>query len=252
MNNVKLGKLPKKVDRRTLQFNKYVERPAPIIPPPYIDSTLQIPKWGMMANDVCGDCAIAGAAHAIQLWTRNARGEDGMVTLPDAAVVQTYSALSGYNPDDPSTDTGLALLDVLKHWRNVGIAGHKNLAFVEVDPKNSFEMELANYLFGCAYVGYALPLCVRGAEWWNMPADPNANDARPGSWGGHCVVRARYGPMAAGVITWGEVLPVHPEFERTYCDEAYAVLSPDYLNDGATLEGFSLQDLLADLRMVEK
>jgi hypothetical protein len=39
-----------------------------------------------------------------------------------------------------------------------------------------------------------------------------------------------------------------PQFYKTYCDEAWAILSPEMLKAGKSLEGFDLASLQADLK----
>ena len=50
------------------------------------------------------------------------------------------------------------------------------------------------------------------------------------------------------VVTWARRLNVTYEFLDRYCDEAYAILSPDWLGKDATApNGFKLDQLKADL-----
>ena len=49
-------------------------------------------------------------------------------------------------------------------------------------------------------------------------------------------------------VTWGRIQQMTPQFFRTYCDEAWAILSPEMLKAGKSPEGFDLPQLRADLK----
>jgi hypothetical protein len=49
------------------------------------------------------------------------------------------------------------------------------------------------------------------------------------------------------VVTWGALQTMTWSFWEAYCDEAYAILSNDYLTKEGTPQGFSMQQLQADL-----
>ena len=74
-SNMKLGKLPVKMDPRTLKFGVYLAAPDDL--PPVPDSYewgKGVKHWGMFKNDVCEDCTIASQAHMIMAWA-DATGE---------------------------------------------------------------------------------------------------------------------------------------------------------------------------------
>lgn len=50
-------------------------------------------------------------------------------------------------------------------------------------------------------------------------------------------------------VTWGKVQVMTREFLTTYCDEAYAILSEEFINGkGVSPEGFNLAQLQTDLQ----
>jgi len=165
----KLGKKPAKVDARTLKLSKYLRLPAPPAPPSppsEVSWITHVRNWPMFMNDRIGDCVPAGAAHAVEQWTQYACGQEAAIT--DAQVLKAYEDVGGYDPDDPSTDQGCSMLDMLKYWRKAGIGGHKILAFVSVDQKNLTEVAQAIMLFGNVYAGVQLPLSAQGADKWTV------------------------------------------------------------------------------------
>jgi hypothetical protein len=57
---LRLGKLPKKLDHRTLQMSKYMATLP--VPPSMVDRASRLPPdIGMMGNDNYGDCTGSGS-----------------------------------------------------------------------------------------------------------------------------------------------------------------------------------------------
>lgn len=240
---VRLGRKAIKTDSRTLRLARYLTGALPA-PPSSVLYTQNVASWGMMGNDTLGDCTIAGAAHAVQVWTLNSTGAISTVSDPD--VVKTYSAWDGYVAGDESTDQGGVELDVLNNWRKQGLAGHTLTAFAAVNPKNLLELRTAIYLFGGVYVGLNLPISAQGQDTWDVAQSP---DGYPGSWGGHCVYVPDYDTKSDtySCITWGGVQKMTSAFWLAYGDEAYALLSPEWkLNQ----PGFDADSLQRDLALI--
>ena len=107
----------------------------------------------------------------------------------------------------------------------------------------------AAYLFGGLYIGIALPLTAQTQEVWDWTKSLTGH-AAPGSWGGHAVDVVDYGPNDLTVVTWGAVKLMTWAFWDRYVDEAYCILSPDYLKAGEAPNGFDLATLQEDLALV--
>jgi len=242
----RLGKHPKKVDPRTLQLARYLTPELPA-PPPSCDYSVKLSTLGMMANDRVGDCTCAAAGHIVQDATSY---EGAQVVVPDADVLAMYSAVSGYDPVTGANDNGAACLDVLNYWHQTGFAGpqgpHKIAAFAELGLVSS-AIQTAVYLLGAAYIGVNLPLTCQGASSWEVPPGGTAGNGAPGSWGGHCVPIVAYDATGVTVLTWGEKLHASWEFLATYMDEAYAVVTQDFVDaQGTDPAGLDLTQMLAD------
>lgn len=246
---VKLGKQAARHDDRTLQFSNYMKATAPPAPPKVEDWTKKVQNWPMMLNDQIGDCTCACAGHMIEEWTAYAHAPG--YTPADPQILQAYEAVGGYKPEDPSTDQGAVILDVLNYWRQTGIAGHPIQSYVGIDPKNHSEVEDAVYLFGNCYIGVQLPLSAQNQRVWSVPPGGPTGQGAPGSWGGHAIPIVEYDSRGVTVITWGAKKRVTWSFLDTYCDEAYAVLSADWIaaNNQAP-SNFDLAQLQADLSAI--
>lgn len=240
---MKLGKLAPKIDPRTLELKTVWNPFAPSLPPlPIVDfdwtTLLPSPAIGMMLNDQIGLCTIAGFAHLVQVMTLAHRGVE--VTIADADVLAAYKALTKkvngreYDPSDPTTDTGLACLDVLNFARTDGIGGHKIGGFAKLNHLDQNEMRAAGHAYGGLYTGLALPLAAQSqvGSLWTRTGDPTMD--MPGSWGGHC------GPIVAAstprrkYATWGRADQASDDdWSNTYVDEAYVLFSQDWVDGTA-------------------
>jgi hypothetical protein len=245
-SKLKLGKKPAHHDPRTLQMANYLELPA--IPATQDWTKKAASNWGMMLNDKLGDCTCAAVGHIIQAWSANAEAKE--IVLPDQAILKTYEAVTGYRPDDPSTDRGAVELDVLRYWRKTGVGGYKIDAFVALEPKNHAHIQAAVDLFGGAYIGLALPLSAQTQKVWSVPPGGPSGNAAPGSWGGHAVVVEAYDAHGLTIITWGQPKRMTWSFWDAYCDEAYACLSELWAGKKPAPSGFNLAALKGDLKQV--
>jgi hypothetical protein len=250
---LKLGKHPPRHDPRTLLFASYATAALPA-PPPTLDLTAKVTvPWGMMDNTQLGDCTCAAAGHLLMEWTANAQSK--IFTPADKQIVAAYSAITGYNPKTGANDNGAQEIDVLNYWRQTGIAGHKIQAFVALEPSNTTHIMDGTWIFGGCYIGLALPKTAQAQtqnhQPWSVTAAGTTGDGAPSSWGGHAVPVVAYDSRSLTVVTWGALQTMTWGFWAAYCDEAYAILSPDFLKkkDGqpATPQGFNVQQLLADL-----
>lgn len=253
---MKLGKAPVKFDKRTLRLKTYIKA---VTPPPlemgYID---QVKEWPMMLNDSLGDCTVACAGHQIEQWTRYAQPPG--FTPSDAQVLAAYEAVSGYSPNIPGSDQGAVVLNVLKYWRRRGIAGHKICAFASINVNDPKEFQQAITLFGNVYLGVGLPVSAQdprtdenGLPIWEVQKEGPIGNGQPWSWGGHAIPGVGYksnivpnGGMR--VVSWGQLYDVSWNFIRAYCDEAYAIVTQDWIEENQkSPSGFDINQLLADL-----
>ena len=241
----KLGKLPVRIDVRTLHIARYVDRAELPAPPPSLDLTDHVAEWPMYANDRIGDCTVAAAGHMIEAWTAESRGR--------ASEVSERSVLSAFGhvkQIDPLTgEEGAVVLDVLRYWRRDGIARHRIGAYAQVSLHDHELVEATAWLFGGLYIGVQLPLTAQDQPVWDWTGSLDG-PAKPGSWGGHAVDLVRYGEDGITVVTWGRLQDVTWEFWDRYCDEVYAILSRDFLAHGTAPNGFDLAALEADLKLV--
>jgi hypothetical protein len=246
---VKLGKHPPRFDPRTLRLAKYLGADLPA-PPASIDYADAVKRWPMMGNATTGNCTCAAAGHMVEEWTANT----GKVrVLSDSAILTAYDHFSGGRPD-----AGAGMLDVLKFWRTTGIGGDRIAAFAQLELRNDAELRDTLFLFGNCYLGLALPnfAVAPGTDFlatpWTVPPQGPVGNAAPNPANGHCVPIVAYSPRNLLVVTWGSLKTMSWPFYTAYSDEAYAVLSPDWINTklGRSPSGFDLAGLESDLAQV--
>lgn len=242
----KLGRKPRKHNPKIMHMSALlcsIELPKP---PEKVDWTHGIKDFGMMLNDTLGCCTCAAVYHARQIWTANVLVEK---TEPDNCVLKLYEEACGYKPDQHSTDNGGIEQDVLAHLLNTGIpladgTRDKIIGFIEVDPRNIRDIKITINDFGLTYIGFEVPNSIydistgEPKKLWEI--DPLHTETE----GGHAVILAGYDDFGPTVISWGQTYKMTWEFFTHYTDEAYAIISPDWIaNTGKSPLGMSVEDL---------
>ena len=242
---MKLGKRPATTDTRDLLFSAYYVAKLPPHPAKFGHESL-VSAWQMLGNDTVGDCVFAGGAHEEMLWCAEGKSPAAFST---ASVLSDYSAVTGYTPDDPNSDVGTDVRTALKYRVKTGLLDargvrHKLGAYLKLEPGDTAHLLEALYLFGAVGIGWQLPDSAQEqfsqGHVWSVVAGAQVE-------GGH------YTPLVAQrthgeVVTWGRVQAFTTAFYETYCDEAWALLSPEILCGGKSPEGFDLAALTADLK----
>jgi hypothetical protein len=249
----KLGKhLGVVEDPRTLSLADYVQAPLAAgaeanlpLPPKTIHRTHRR-DWEMFANDEFGDCTVAEVGNYLIAVSKD------RVRLTDEQILAGYAKVCpGFDPETGENDNGAYMLDVMRLWRREGIGGHTVKAFVSV-PLTRPYLSLAVYLFGGCLIGLRLPISAASQEIWDVPEGGLHGPGKPGSWGGHAVPLEDAFTSGGNVVTWGERQRCTWDFLHAYCDEAYAVVAPEWYPTGSTPDGFNEAQLLADLAALGK
>jgi len=200
---------------------------TPMSYPATTDWLSDVVNWPMYLNDRYGDCTCAAAGHMIQAWSTY--GQGSTATISNMDVLAAYEAVSGFDPNDPSTDNGAVMQEVLGHWRKNGIGGHKILAFAEVDVTNIAEVKAACYIFGTVYIGIDFPDSAmdqfNNEEPWEVVSGARVE-------GGHAINVGFYDTNTYKLVTWGAVQEMSQAFWDKYVEEAWVVIGPEWLNEG--------------------
>lgn len=245
---MKLGKTPARINSVHLKLSTYLDVPAvlPKVPETFGHEHL-VTEWGMNGNDTVGCCVFAGAAHETELWNREAGRP---VVVDTAATLADYSAVTGYDPSDPTTDQGTDMQVAASYRRRVGIVDsmglrHRVAAYVALTQGDPDELASSAYVFGAVGVGlrmpgYAMDEFAAGKPWAVRHGNPKIE-------GGHYVPVVGRSGGNFHVVTWGKVQQMTEGFYRRYCDEAVVYFSTEFLTAGVSPEGFDRAGLLRDL-----
>lgn len=233
---------------KTLALGNYMNASKAAFPP--VHAWERPIVYGTMLNDLIGDCAVAAPGHIVQNWKAVADASHPAL-VSDTQIIEAYSAITGYVEGNPATDNGSNMLDVLNYWKKTGIAGTKIDGFTSIDPQNIDQVKAAIYIFGAVYTGIMVPYSVVDSlnsgvgnrHWHYVQGDKPANQ-------GHAVAHFGYGRSGNTCVSWGEFYTFDWDFWLHWVDEAYVVVSNDWLKaSGITPSGLDYQALLNDLTM---
>jgi hypothetical protein len=232
--NYKLGKLPAKIDVRTLKLKSiFIDKKYMTVPPFYdfdnIHQTI-IPS-NMYANDSVGCCVIATRAnHTLRFEFKEQKYN---LPITTQIVLDEYYKEQGYVGSKcwlmslliKKPDNGLILLDSLNKWRKVGWNLNGNqytiYAFASVNKNNIEEVKQATFYLcgiqaGVKITQTAMNQFAKG-EQWNIINDGNVI-------GGHCIYIVGYNEIGPICVTWAKKQQMTWAWWNTYVDEAYAIV----------------------------
>ncbi len=237
--------------RPTLKLADYIH-PELAAPPAAVSRPHPGFQWGMLANDKLGDCVIAMMLHSIEDFHLDAGTQ--VPPFSDQDAISIYSAITGYNPDDPGSDNGTDEGTAMRYWENPGLSTsdgqkHTIVATVAVDPSNVNECRIAIDEFVDLQIGIALPVTAQGQTEWTVVGDGKTGESAPGSWGGHGIPYREYDAETFKCVTWGAELLLTVPFHRDYAQEAHVVVTEEMLSkQGIGPSGVNWDELLADIK----
>lgn len=217
-----------------------------------VDWCSKVPSWPMYLNDRLGDCTEAAKAHIIQAISAYASVER---KVQDLDVERWYERDGGYVLGDSSTDNGCVIQDVLKNWESDDSEVFPIAAYAEIrDCTNVYLLKQALDLFGTVYLGINCPSSAleqfnAGEIWSYVPSSPIE--------GGHAIVLQRQYPAGGmhgvmDVITWGAVQPMTFKFAENYIEEAWIILTDNWISSlqGLAPNGLDLTELQKDFAQI--
>jgi hypothetical protein len=234
MVEFKGGRLPNDPSKPRLTLDLSSAPPAPAS----VDWLHQVDSFPMYGNDSIGDCTVAAAGHMVQAWTAAASTE---VTVPEAAVLAMYEAVSGYDPATGANDNGAVMQDVLNLWRKEGLGGHKILGFAQVKHADAGQVMAAIAAFGGIYIGVNFPGSAmdqfNAGEPWTVVAGAAIE-------GGHAVNAGAYDPKTYKCVTWAQVQVMDDAWWAAYVEEAWVIITADWITvNGSTPAGLAVAAL---------
>ena len=247
------GKLPPKRNLKTIALGDFLDKTAslPAVPAEGWETAVDPSAWGMLSNDTVGDCAEAGICHLVQAQSANA-GNPLHATADQALAL--YSAVTGYNLNDPNSDQGTVLSELLAYIQKNGfemtdstgkVVTVEVVGFATLDITSIAQMRYATYFLGGTYLGINCPEeCEQDTSNWDFAPDlPIA--------GGHCIPRVGEGAAGGQIVSWGMTIPFSNGFWTAYGEEGWVVLTKNWLNaQGKSPSGLDLDALVAAMAAV--
>lgn len=249
----KLGRTPNRGRDRIRLTSDH--KPTGYTPPETLDrySAVPVATWSMDGNDNIGDCAVADPDHETKS-VEVAAGNPEVSSTTDE-VIAAYSAITGYDPADPSTDQGAEMQAVRNYWRKEGITLggrlHKILLFAEVDHTDLDLVKWALDTFGAVGIGVDFPDSAReqfdAGEPWTVVKGAQSE-------GGHAVAFVGYDQDYAYVLTWGKVQKVAWNWWKKYVEEVWGAFTAEFVNEaaGASPLGETLYQLGSDFERLTR
>jgi hypothetical protein len=203
-----------------------------------------------------GDCTIAEKGHQFAAMCVYAGYPEPL--FHDKEIIAAYSAVSGYDPATGANDNGADPVTVLQYMSRTGLtdtAGHvhKVAGYAAFgDPRNADLMAQVLNTFGSVSIAFD---CTQNFEDDFSQGVPVTYDPGSPVVGGHMVCLQRRSVGGVGVlqeITWGATQRVTRRYNWHQVQDAYAVVSEDWITaNGTTIQGLDLEQLLADMSDVE-
>jgi len=197
--------------------------------PSEVDRIKHQTSWGVMGNNVAGDCVLACMGHLTELWT----GVVGKQFTPsDKAVLDAYSYVTGYDPKTHVPDPGMTIYNGLQWFESSKFSGHsayfyRNSAYLGNlnSGRLSKLLSYAVYILGGAILGVRLPETAtqffsQGKTWTGGMGAPVH---------GHCVPVVSFDGRLFYGITWGGIQRIDIEFVKQYGFEVWFAASDDWL-----------------------
>lgn len=218
---LKLGKLPPRIDARTIRMSDILVRELlPPLPMPFdLDQALGgIDNNRMFLNDQYGCCVISARGHQSFRFEKNEQGVQ--IEISDQEIKDQYFKETG------GGDWGLVLLLSMNSWRNdgwpIGGRNYNIYAFASLDWLDHEQVMHCIHLLGG--VNFGMKVYKKDLEQFHagQPWHLTGNDGE--YQGGHGVYLHAYDSNGVICTTWGGRQRMDWAFWDARVDEAYGIV----------------------------
>jgi hypothetical protein len=252
----KMGKRPAAHDPRIPSMPSRVNLSALPPPPASINWYAAQASSGvpLLGNGTYGDCVPCSVAHFIGAISRYANPSAPLIPT-EAETLAIYSAVTGFDPNDPSTDQGTTFLGqggMVDHWARHGvtIGGQLNKphAVVTIDHLNPVRIQQAISLFGFVFCGAQMRQADMDSDFMWRPSATTVV-------GGHefliCGLEHVAGSAYYDVLTWDGMWRASGDWIAQSVDEMAAVLDMKFIGaNGIDPAGVNVAALEHDMRAI--
>lgn len=215
----KLGAVPSRHDPRTVTY-KAIHKALSVadprrVPPLFVDTRRMSGRWDILGNNRYGCCTFAGIVRIMQ---NNAARKGKTLDITDEDVIKAYLESTG------GEDNGQMPINALNYMRNIGIKGHKVLAFARVGDRDVYERQSALTTFGSLYVAAALPARLdedRDLRWELTPREKRTRDDEPRTLGGHAYPVFGFQRNEEFTVPWDQEVIEEADWTNYYREETW-------------------------------
>lgn len=240
MTSLKLGRLPALMPAGLRELGYYTAGPLPR-PPVKVDVP-EVADWDILGNSDYGDCGVAGLEHGF-MADASIAGEGEPFPSADEAVSYYLNYTGGQ-------DSGVVLSQYLAYVRQQGYYGHTVSAYAPVSVSDLKSLHTAIWMYGFAYTGIAVTQQMMDAfqagEPWVL--DNIGDDVI----GGHCIPIVGYDNHGLVAVTWGTTQRIGYGAWHYIAEEAWAILTGEFVAKNGDGRGVNLAALQADLNRLAK
>jgi len=153
-------------------------------------------------NTKYGSCVPTAICNYVRIAFARAGRTD---TLTDQTCLDVYTAVTGFNQNDPTTDNGTDPEAMLTWFLHNQIGGASLRGFTRIDHTDEQAIRNSIVKTGAVFLVFQMSVEQQNqTEWFPV--------GTPGSWGGHGISGNSYAGSAYYVITWGTLMPT----DRSY------------------------------------
>jgi len=209
----------------------------------------------ILLNNLYGCCVPAGCLHVQAVTSANG---SGIIEATDADVIALYKQMNpGFDPKDPSTDTGCDEQSAFRTLMTVGFPnGEKLVGFAGVDGTNPTLVRQVMYTFENVIFGVSMP-----TSWVNPLPEQDGylwrSDA-PNQRNGHCFIGFGYAPGVINIDSWGiygaiDDMAVASLTTKAAGGELYVLFLSDTIDKASqkSPDGFAYDDLQNALQRLQ-
>lgn len=231
-----LGRLPSQFPGTLYDLTHYVAGTLPKPPPSVAVPTVS--DWGMLSNDVVGDCGVASWEHCLMA--------DAAITHATETQATAAQAKDYYFTYTGGQDSGVVLSRFLSYVRQHGYFGKTLSAYAPVAVHDVPTLQTCVNLYGTAYTGITVTAAMQQAFSTHQPWTAAVVNDGP-IIGGHAVPIVGYDDSFLYLITWGGVQSITYSAWHSISSEAWALLTGEFVSANGDGRGVNLSALNADL-----
>lgn len=189
-------------------------------PPEEIGYSHLVEEWSLAGNDRYGDCTFVCLCNLLDLV---AAVYAKPFVIGEAEAELFYAREAGFRADNPATDRGAVLADVIRYWAANGWPSDPTNVPLGWCPIGADMIHQAVWSLGACPAWCLLP---QNDEGWDF-TDAAVNWDAPGV-GGHSVLIVGSDAGSLWIVTWAEVKIVSHAWWTKYGQGQFAVLAPGW------------------------